>query len=59
MKKYNKPELITIEVEFTTNLLGASRVQTGGTLGNEYNSTDISYTKQNGNVGVWGDDNDE
>ena len=58
VKKYIKPELITFEVELTTNLLGASRVQTGGTVGNEYTSTDVSYSKQNGNMNIWDDDDE-
>ena len=58
MKKYIKPALITFEVELTTNLLGASRVQTGGAVGNEYTGSDVSYSKENSNMNIWDDDDE-
>lgn len=53
MKKYIKPEIIIADVELTTNLLGASRVSDGGSLGQEYYSEDVSYSKEDDWDELW------
>ena len=47
MKKYNKPETLIIEVKIEQNLLSSSPsgVETGGSTGNEYSGSDVTYSR--------------
>ena len=58
-KTYQSPVLNIVKVVSTNQLLNASPggVQTGGTPGDEYTSTDKNYSRQSFNV--WGDDDED
>ncbi len=50
-----KPELTVVMVTFERNILaGSVGVENGDTLGNSYNSSDVSYSRG----GDWDDDDD-
>ncbi len=51
-KTYICPETELLLITGETQLLGASRVESGGTPGDEYNVEDISYGRLN-DVDVW------
>lgn len=54
MKKYIKPETNMTIVLSEQPMLGASDVQTGGSVKNEYNSFDETYSRQSN--GFWDDE---
>lgn len=56
-KTYQSPEINMVIVATTTHLLDASKqggVETGGTLGNEFNSSDQTYSRRGGSF--WDDE---
>lgn len=44
-KKYLKPELGIAIIRIEQNILGASGVETGGSLGDGYNSNDVTFSR--------------
>ena len=54
-KTYQTPAIIVAKVTITNYLLESSpnRVQTGGTTGNEYTDSDVSYSRRSG---LWDDE---
>ena len=54
-KTYQSPVMNVVKVVIAQRLLEASRggVATGGTLGNDYVSTDVSYSRRRS---LWDDD---
>lgn len=56
MKKYIKPEMNVVNVQLTNALLGLS----DKTLGEGFDSGDVSYTHEDAGWDIWqGDDFDE
>ena len=45
MEKYVSPVMRVIDVKGDVNLLAASGVSTGSTVGNEYTNSDVTYSK--------------
>ena len=46
MKKYIKPLTKEIKVNSYNSLLAGSGVETGSSLGDDYNPADVSYSKE-------------
>lgn len=53
-KTYLIPNIVVIELNSTCALLGGSGVKDGGTPGDEYTSTDVTYSRRRNDFG--GDD---
>lgn len=55
MKKiYNAPKTDIVVLTIAESLLEGSNVKTGGTTGEEYSSTDVSYSRENHSI--WDDE---
>ena len=59
MKKYIKPLTKEIKVNSYNSLLAGSGVETGSSLGNEYNKDDVSYSKEFDGADDWNSAGDE
>lgn len=55
MKKYIKPETNMTNIQFEGHLMNGSGV--GGTLHEEYNSADVTYTRES--YSVWDEEEEE
>lgn len=58
MKKYQKPSIKTVPLQFENPILAASGggVSSGASLGREYNENDVTYSKPNS---VWESDDED
>lgn len=58
-KTYQSPIINIVKISITKNLLTplSGGVQTGGAPGNEYNGTDVSYSRKE--IGLWDDYEEE
>ena len=45
MKKYIQPEIIISELQASAALMAGSGVANGDSVGNEYNSNDVTYSR--------------
>ncbi len=55
MKKYIKPELTMVTVAYEMTLLAESGgLATGAAVGNEYNGSDVTYSRDGGSL--WDDE---
>ena len=59
MKKYIKPLTKEIKVNSYNSLLAGSGVETGSSLGNEYNEGDVSYGKEFDGADDWSSADEE
>jgi len=56
MKKYIKPEINVILSQMQTIIAASqSGVTTNSKLGEEYNSSDVTYVKENSSSDIWND----
>ena len=51
MKKYIKPETNMTNIQVEAHLMNGSGVKDGGTLHEDYNSKDVTYTRES--YSVW------
>ena len=54
MKKYIQPIITISELHYETVLMAGSGVTTGSKLGNDYNNTDVTYSRSSNNS--WDDE---
>lgn len=55
-KKYNKPYCKAIEIDETQMIAESGGVAVGCSLGNDYNESDVSYTKELGSGISWNEE---
>ncbi|MBQ9668218.1 MAG: hypothetical protein IJV45_05705 [Prevotella sp.] len=53
MKKYMKPEISIELIQVSSMILAGSGVESGDSVGNEYNSSDVTYSRGRG---FWDDE---